>query len=77
MRGAKILKEVLRRETRRAQGINPHGPRLYSIQATAAQAQAETMALPVDLEGLAAPYSVGSMPLMLDYSALDGSDPLE
>lgn len=71
------MREVFRRESRRAMGTDPRMARFYSSQATGAIAEAELLALPVETEGAAAVWETGAFPFMLDYSDLDGPDPLE
>lgn len=71
------MREVFRRESRRAMGTDPRMPRIYSGQVTGALAEAELLALPVETEGATAVDEVGAFTFMLDRSALDGQDPLE
>lgn len=77
MRAGEKEREIFRREIRRAMGTDPRLPREMSAQVTAAFAEREMLALPVETEGATAVLELGSMPFLFDFSEFDGPDAWE
>jgi hypothetical protein len=77
MRELRILREVQRRQGRASQGLNPRSLSDQALHLAAAGNELEILSLPEDVGSLAEVQQAdGSFYFQLDYSSLDGTDPL-
>jgi hypothetical protein len=77
MRALRVLRDVERRERRRALGVNPYCERMSGAAARATAMDAEILAMPEDTSDYQAVQAAdGTLYFALGISALGGSDPL-
>jgi len=76
MREYRVLRDVLRRQVRRALGGNPYGDRFTVGQASTSALGAEIAAMPIDGDRESPMNPDGSWKFMLGFSVLGGPDKL-
>jgi hypothetical protein len=78
MRELALLGKAMRQAARRAEGTNPRLERGNVAQARGAGLESAMLPLPVDVSKLGdlQDPTTGQMLFLLDYSSLDGPDPL-
>jgi hypothetical protein len=77
MREYQVGRDIFERQSRRAQGLSPLGNRLSVINVTSQPYLRDYLHLPEAVDGLTSiQTATGAFVFMLDFSALDGADPL-
>jgi hypothetical protein len=72
----RVLRDILRRQMRRAVGSNPYGDRLTVSQTNTSALDAEIMAMPINGDRKPIMNVDGSWHFMLGFSVLGGPDVL-